>query len=65
MLEAAGINTALRARGIKEGDSVVIHEAEFDWQDDQSDAALYAAYMQDMQARGRSIQGSARWPHAH
>ena len=64
VLEAAGINAALRTKGIKEGDSVVIHEAEFAWQDDQSDSALYQAYMDDMKARNRNIQGVASWPHS-
>ena len=64
VLDAAGINTALRARGIKEGDTVVIHESEFNWQDDQSDSAMYQAFIDDMKMRGKNIQGGARWPHA-
>ena len=62
ILDAAGINSALKARGVKEGDSVVIHESEFEWQDDQSDAALYQAFKEDMRARGRTVQGAAAWP---
>jgi GTP-binding protein len=62
VLEAAGINSALRARGVKEGDSVVIHESEFTWSDDQSDAALYQAFKEDMRSRNRNIQGIHAWP---
>lgn len=62
ILDAAGINQALRARGIKEGDTVVINESEFNWQDDQSDHAMYQAFIDDMKMRGKNIQGVARWP---
>lgn len=64
VLDAAGINAALRAKGIREGDTVVIHESEFNWQDDQSDSAMYQAFIDDMKLRGKNIQGGARWPHA-
>ena len=49
-------------KGVREGDSVVIHEADFEWQDDQSDAALYQAFKDDMRARGRTVQGVHAWP---
>ncbi|GAX83906.1 hypothetical protein CEUSTIGMA_g11330.t1 [Chlamydomonas eustigma] len=62
VLEAAGVNSALRARGVKEGDAVVIHESEFTWNDDQSDAALYQAFKDDMRSRNRNIQGIHAWP---
>ena len=64
VLQASGINSSLRSRGIKEGDSVVINEAEFAWQEDQSDTAIYQSYIDDMKSRGRNVQGLARWPHA-
>ena len=47
---------------IQEGDSVVIGEAEFEWSDDQSERAMFAAWEADMQARGQARQGSAKWP---
>ena len=62
VLDAAGINSALRARGVRERDTVVIYESEFEWQDDQSDAALYQAFKDDMRSRGRTVQGVAAWP---
>lgn len=64
VLDASGVNNALRAKGIKEGDTVVIHETEFNWQEDQSDSAVYQAYIDDMKLRGKTIQGVARWPHS-
>ena len=37
--DLAGINKQLRAKGIKEGDTVVIGETELQWSDDQSEGA--------------------------
>lgn len=56
------MNNALKAKGVKEGDSVVLGDAEFAWSGDQSDAALYDAWLDDMRARGRAPQGSHAWP---
>ena len=53
-----------KPQGIREGDSVVISDSEFEWQDDQSQGALYEAYVQDMRARGQTLQGGAHWPRA-
>ena len=60
----AGIAKALKERGIREGDMVVIGETELEWSDDQSEGALYDAWYTEQKAQGRVLQGSARWPHA-
>ncbi|GIL45963.1 hypothetical protein Vafri_3071, partial [Volvox africanus] len=52
VLEVSGINGALRAKGVKQGDSVVIGDTEFTWSDDQSDGAVYDSWMRDMKDRG-------------
>ncbi|KAG2448709.1 hypothetical protein HYH02_006065 [Chlamydomonas schloesseri] len=63
VLEVSGINGALKAKGVKEGDSVVIGETEFNWSDEKSDGAVYDSWLKDMKDRGVNRQGSARWPH--
>jgi hypothetical protein len=40
----SGIFKALKKRGIKEGDTVVIGQMETLWSDDQSDRALFKAW---------------------
>ncbi len=65
VLEAAGVNSSLRSLGVKEGDTVVINNFEFNWQDDQSEAALFQAFKDDMRNRGRRMQGTASWPAAN
>ncbi|KAG2484430.1 hypothetical protein HYH03_016740 [Edaphochlamys debaryana] len=62
VLEASGINGALRAKGVREGETVVIGEAEFAWSEAKGDAAVYASWVKDMKERGVNRQGSARWP---
>eukprot|EP00891_Asterochloris_glomerata_P007312 jgi/Astpho2/7312/e_gw1.00113.48.1_t len=64
VLDAAGINKALRKRGILEGDMVIIGDTELQWSEDQSEAALFGAWLDDRRAKGRVAQGKARWPHA-
>ena len=64
VLDAAGISSALKARGIMEGDSVVIGEVEFEHSEDRSDAALYDKWNDQRKAAGIASRGSARWPHA-
>lgn len=63
VLEAAGINKALKKQGVTEGDTVLIGEAELAWSDNQSEAALYEAWLSDRKAKGKVGQGQARWPH--
>ncbi|KAG2433016.1 hypothetical protein HXX76_008743 [Chlamydomonas incerta] len=63
VLAVSGINGALKAKGVRQGDSVVIGETEFSWSDDQSDGAVYDSWLKDMKDRGVNRQGSARWPH--
>ena len=60
----AGINKKLKARGIQEGDTVVIGGVELMWSDDQSEGALYAAWREDKKRKGTAWQGSHSWPHA-
>eukprot|EP00877_Chromochloris_zofingiensis_P006026 jgi/Chrzof1/1677/Cz10g16250.t1 len=63
ILEVSGINEALRKAGIQEGDTVVLgEESEFVWSDEKSESALYGAWLEDMQARGRVRAGKSRWP---
>eukprot|EP00798_Chlamydomonas_sp_ICE-L_P000270 gene270-4016_t len=64
VLDGSGINGALKARGVQQGDNVVIAGSEFEWQDDQSTGALYDAYIADMRARGQVAKGSSHWPKA-
>lgn len=46
-----------------EGDTVVIGEVELAWSDNQSEAALYDAWIADRKAKGKVVQGVSRWPH--
>ena len=65
MLEVSGINPALKAAGIQEGDTVVLGEVgEFLWSDDRGEAALYGAWLEDMENRGTIRQGKSKWPTA-
>jgi GTP-binding protein len=65
VLEVSGINAALRAAGIQEGDTVVLGEVgEFVWSDERSEAALYGAWLEDMENRGVNRQGKSKWPTA-
>ncbi|CAK0783735.1 hypothetical protein CVIRNUC_006934 [Coccomyxa viridis] len=64
VLESAGINKKLKARGIQEGDTVVIGGIELMWSDGQSEGALYAAWREDKKRKGTPWQGSHSWPHA-
>lgn len=63
VLEASGINDALRKQGVREGDTVCVSEMEMDWSDDKSEKTLYGEFMVERKASGRVAQGSARWPH--
>ena len=60
----AGINKQLRAKGIQEGDTVVIGEIELQWSNDQSEGALYAAWREEKKRKGTAWHGSRSWPHA-
>lgn len=62
VLNVSGVNSALKAKEIKEGDTVVLGETEFTWDNDQSDGALYESWLEDMRARGRNVQGISAWP---
>lgn len=60
----AGINKALKSKGIKEGDTVVFGDLELEWSEDQTEGAIYGRWLADMKAQGKALRGSARWPHA-
>jgi len=62
-LRGAGINKALKKEGVTEGDTVLIGEAELAWSHNQTEAALYEAWLSDRKAKGKVGQGQARWPH--
>lgn len=64
VLDAAGITKALKAKGIKEGDTVVIGDMEFEHSDDVSDGAMYEKWASERRMSGIANKGSARWPHA-
>ena len=63
VLDVSGISGALRAKGIKEGDTVVINDMELAWSEDRSDGGMYQAWIDDMKGRGRVRQGASKWPH--
>lgn len=64
VLDAAGITSALKARGVQEGDTVVIGEVEFEHSEDTSEGSLYEKWNEQRKAAGIAARGSARWPHA-
>lgn len=64
VLDASGINNALRKKGIKEGDTVVIGEMELEWSEDQSEGAVYKRWHEQQKAQGRPLRGTSSWPHA-
>ncbi len=64
MLEVSGINAALRAKGIATGDTVVLGDAEFEWSDEQSEGAMYGAWLQDMKDRRVTRKGKSAWQKA-
>lgn len=63
LLIACGVRDALRERGIKEGDDVVIGEMEFRWKDETSEEALYQVWSESRAEEGRSRMGRKTWPH--
>ncbi len=62
VLEVSGINAALRARGISAGDTVVLGDTEFEWSDEQTEGAMYGAWLQDMKDRRATRKGKSAWP---
>lgn len=64
VLDAAGITSALKARGVQDGDTVVIGEVEFEHSEDTSEGSLYEKWNEQRKAAGIAAKGSARWPHA-
>ena len=63
VLDAAGITKALRAKGIEEGDTVVIGDMEFEHSDERSEGAMVEKFHRERRMAGIAAKGSARWPH--
>ncbi|CAM6088542.1 unnamed protein product [Calypogeia fissa] len=55
VLSASGVNNALREKGVKEGDLVIVNQMEFNWIDSEDMSALA-----DWK---RGVRGSKVWPH--
>jgi GTP-binding protein len=65
VLDVSGVNGALQAAGVREGDTVVIGDdgaCEFEWRDAKGDSETYAAWAEDMRSRGKARAGSSAWP---
>jgi GTPase len=64
VLDVSGVNSALIAAGVREGDTVAIGEdaGEFEWKDAKGDSETYAAWSEDMRSRGKARTGSSAWP---
>ena len=61
--QVTGINAALVAAGVTDGDTVAIGGAsEFVWSGDKRESVLYGAWLDDMKARGMGRQGTHAWP---
>ena len=63
VLDAAGITKALRAKGIEEGDTVVIGDMEFEHSDERDEGAMVERWHKERRMAGIAAKGSARWPH--
>lgn len=63
VLDAAGITKALRAKGIQEGDTVIIGEMEFEHSDERSEGVMVEKFHRERRMAGIAAKGSARWPH--
>ncbi|KAL4858432.1 putative GTP-binding protein [Chlorella vulgaris] len=64
VLVAGGIDSALQAQGVMDGDTVVIGDLEFDYSSDKSEAGMYDRWFKERKAAGIVGRGQARWPHA-
>jgi GTP-binding protein len=63
VLDASGINAALKAQGAVDGQVVVIGDLEFEYSDDKSDKALYDKWYKERRANGVVGRGESKWPH--
>lgn len=63
VLKACGLWRVLERRGAMEGDTVVIGDVAFRWSAEQGEGKMYSLWRDDLEARGRTGKGSARWPH--
>lgn len=63
VLIAAGIDAALRARGVLDGDTVIIGDLEFEYDSDRSEAGMYDKWYRARREAGVVGKGQARWPH--
>eukprot|EP00894_Picocystis_sp_ML_P001899 jgi/Pico_ML_1/52416/g3123.t1 len=59
VLDVSGLTQQLRKRGIKNGDTVIIGDLDFEWDDDFSLAHMYEKWLETE----RKPLGSSRWPH--
>ena len=59
VLDVSGLSQELQKRGIKNGDTVIIGDLEFEWDDDFSLAHMYEKWLDTE----RKPLGSSRWPH--
>lgn len=41
---------------------MVLGPTEFLWSEDQSEGAMYGAWLQDMKDRGKGRPGKSKWP---
>lgn len=55
VLEACGVDRALRELGVKEGDTVIVGERELVWHDSED--------LSDLVERRKFSRGSKKWPH--
>jgi GTPase len=63
VLDASGINAALKAQGAVDGQVVVIGDLEFEYSDEKSDKALYDKWYKERRANGVVGRGESKWPH--
>ncbi|PSC71478.1 GTP-binding chloroplastic [Micractinium conductrix] len=63
VLVASGIDSALRAKGVLDGDTVVIGDLEFEYSSDKSESTMYDRWFKERRAAGIVGRGQARWPH--
>lgn len=61
VLKRIGLWGDLEARGVQDGDTVVIGDSAFVWSSDQSESKLFDAWAQSAPI---AVHGTARWPHA-
>ena len=56
-----GVWDALKAKGVKDGDPVVIGQLEMEWATEENDGKLYEQWMRSQ--AGIPGRGTRHWPH--